>query len=67
METITNVVADHGVSVMAQLAIFPLFAFYATVIGNMKMAAIFIVLSMVRGYVLKRELESRGRKGALPR
>ena len=57
MEAVANVAVGYGVTVLTQIAVFPLFGFYATLAENMKMGANFTVVSIVRSYSLRRLFE----------
>lgn len=58
VEAFTNVVVGYGLAVAVQHAVFPLFALYASLADNMRMAAIFTVVSIVRSYSLRRVFEA---------
>ena len=53
MEAFTNVVVGYGLAVTMQHALFPLFALYASLADNMRMAAVFTVVSIVRSCSLR--------------
>lgn len=57
-ESLINVAIGYGISVIAQLLIFPLFGIYITLAQDMAMALIFTVISIVRSYCLRRFFNS---------
>lgn len=54
IESIANVVVGYGVAVTAQIVVFPLFGIKASVDTNLRVAAVFTVISLVRSYTLRR-------------
>ncbi len=55
IEAITNAIAGYFVGVFAQMLVLPLFGIHGvSVSANMGMAAIFMVTSIIRGYLLRR-------------
>jgi hypothetical protein len=56
-ETMTNVVVGFVASVAIQLAIFPLFGIRLAVSTNLAIGAAFTMMSVVRGYLLRRLFE----------
>ena len=62
VEAVTNVVVGYGLAVATQLAVFPLFGLPARLNDALAMGAIFTVVSIARGYALRRFFEGlRGR------
>ena len=57
VEAFANVFVGYGLAVVVQHAVFPLFALYASLADNMRMAAIFTVVSIIRSYSLRRVFE----------
>jgi hypothetical protein len=57
VESIANVVVGYGVAVVTQILIFPVFGLHTTLAQNLKMGAVFTVVSIVRSYVLRRLFE----------
>ena len=57
VEAIANVVVGYGVAVVTQILIFPIFGLHATLGQNLKMGAVFTVVSIARSYVLRRAFE----------
>lgn len=63
VEAVANVVAGYGIAVMTQILIFPVFGLHTTLAQNLKMGAIFTVVSIARSFALRRAFEAlRGRK-----
>lgn len=57
IEAATNVIVGYGLAVITQILIFPVFGLHATLARNMKLGLIFTVLSIGRGYALRRLFE----------
>ena len=57
-EAIVNVAVGYGVAVLTQIMIFPMFGLHTTLAQNLKMGAVFTVVSIVRSYVLRRVFEA---------
>ncbi len=57
VEAIANVVVGYGVAVVTQILIFPIFGLHTTLGQNLKMGAVFTVVSIARSYVLRRAFE----------
>lgn len=58
VEALTNVAVGYGVAVATQILIFPLFGLHTTLVQNLKMGAIFTMVSIARSYVLRRLFEA---------
>lgn len=58
VEAIANVVVGYGVAVVTQILIFPIFGLHTTLGQNLKMGAVFTVVSIARSYVLRRLFEA---------
>ena len=63
VESVANVIVGYGVAVMTQILIFPIFGLHTTLAQNLKMGAVFTLVSIARSYVLRRLFE-RLRKGS---
>ncbi|MCC5993755.1 MAG: hypothetical protein JJU40_16320 [Rhodobacteraceae bacterium] len=61
IEAATNVIVGYGLAVITQILIFPVFGLHATLAQNMKLGLIFTVVSIGRGYALRRLFEHLGR------
>jgi len=57
VEAVTNVIVGYGVAVITQILIFPVFGLHATLAQNLKMGLVFTVVSIARGYALRRLFE----------
>lgn len=57
IESLTNIAVGLGVSLIAQIVIFPLFGITLSVLEDMQLACIFTAVSLVRSYVLRRLFE----------
>jgi hypothetical protein len=58
VESITNVVVGYGVAVVTQILIFPVFGLHTTLAQNLKMGAVFTVVSIARSFALRRVFET---------
>ena len=63
IEATANVALGYGLAVLAQIAIFPVFGFEATLAQNLKLAAAFTLLSLARSYLLRRAFEALRLRG----
>ncbi|WP_413877119.1 hypothetical protein [Albidovulum sp.] len=57
IESLANVAVGYGVAVVTQILIFPIFGLHTTLAQNLKMGAVFTVVSIARSYVLRRLFE----------
>ncbi|KAA2315135.1 hypothetical protein DL237_09715 [Pseudooceanicola sediminis] len=57
IESVANVVIGYGVAVITQILIFPIFGLHTTLAQNLKMGAIFTVVSIARSFALRRIFE----------
>lgn len=58
VESIANVIVGYGVAVVTQILIFPIFGLHTTLAQNLKMGAIFTVVSIARSFALRRVYEA---------
>ena len=58
VESIANVAVGYGVAVVTQILIFPIFGLHTTLAQNLKMGAIFSVVSIARSFALRRVFEA---------
>lgn len=58
VEAIANVLVGYGVAVVTQILIFPIFGLHTTLAQNLKMGAIFTVVSIARSFALRRLFEA---------
>jgi len=62
VEAIANVAVGFGVAVATQIAAFPLFGLAVSLGDNLAIGCIFTVMSLIRGYLLRRLFERRHRR-----
>jgi signal-transduction protein with cAMP-binding, CBS, and nucleotidyltransferase domain len=70
VEAVANVFVGYGVAVLTQILIFPTFGLHTTLAQNLKMGAIFTIVSIARSFALRRVFEAiriRARKPPLIR
>jgi hypothetical protein len=58
VESVANVIVGYGVAVVTQILIFPIFGLHTTLAQNLKMGAVFTVVSIARSYLLRRLFEA---------
>ncbi|WP_424974102.1 DUF7220 family protein [Dinoroseobacter sp. S124A] len=58
VESIANVAVGYGVAVLTQIMIFPVFGLHTTLAQNLKMGAVFTVVSIARSFALRRVFEA---------
>ena len=58
VEAVANVIVGYGVAVMTQILIFPIFGLHTTLAQNLKMGAVFTVVSIARSFALRRVFEA---------
>ena len=58
VEAIANVAVGYGVAVLTQILIFPIFGLHTTLAQNLKMGAIFTIVSITRSFALRRVFEA---------
>ena len=57
VEAVANVIVGYGVAVVTQILIFPIFGLQTTLAQNLKMGAVFTIVSLGRSYALRRLFE----------
>ena len=57
VESVANVIVGYGVAVVTQILIFPIFGLHTTLAQNLKMGAIFTIVSIARSFALRRVFE----------
>ena len=57
VESVANVIVGYGVAVLTQILIFPIFGLHTTLAQNLKMGAVFTIVSLGRSYALRRLFE----------
>ena len=58
VEAVANVVVGYGVAVVTQILIFPVFGLHTTLAQNLKMSAVFTLVSIGRSFALRRVFEA---------
>ena len=58
VESVANVVVGYGVAVVTQILIFPVFGLHTTLAQDLKMGAIFTIVSIARSFALRRVFEA---------
>ena len=58
VEAVANVTVGFGVAVVTQILIFPVFELQTTLVQNLKMGAVFTVVSIARSFALRRLFEA---------
>lgn len=64
IEAVINTAIGLAISLLAQRLVFPLFGFNPPLATNLAIASIFTVISIVRGYVLRRWFNARLQRAA---
>ena len=62
IETLTSVFVGWLIGVILNLTILPLFDYNITVVDSLLVSLIFTVISVVRGYLIRRFFNSKERK-----
>ena len=57
IEAITNVVVGYALAVITQIVVFPWFGLQVPLRDNLAIGAIFVIISLVRSYALRRLFE----------
>ena len=58
VEAVANVIVGYGVAVITQILIFPIFGLHTTLAQNLKMGAVFTLVSIARSFALRRVFEA---------
>jgi hypothetical protein len=53
-EALTNTVGGYGINLLVQLAIYPWFGAHFTIGQNLQLGGVFFMVSLVRGYGVRR-------------
>ena len=64
IEAVANVALGYLVAIMAQIAVFPLFAIEVSLADNLAIGAVFTGVSILRSYLLRRLFEAIRVRGA---
>lgn len=62
IESLTNTAIGYSVAVLSQLAVFPMFDIHVPLSSNLLLGLWFTLISIVRGYVLRRIFTKRTEK-----
>ena len=62
VEAVTNVVVGYVVAVVTQIVVLPLFGVRLAIGENLVIGGVFTLISLVRGYALRRFFETRIRR-----
>ncbi len=57
IEAITNVVVGYALAVLTQIMVFPWFGLQVSLGDNLAIGAIFVIISLLRSYALRRLFE----------
>ncbi|NHQ75826.1 hypothetical protein HAT86_15345 [Roseovarius gahaiensis] len=57
IEAITNVVVGYALAVVTQIVVFPWFGLQVSLGDNLAIGALFVTISLVRSYALRRVFE----------
>ena len=58
VEAVTNVVVGYVLAIATQIVVFPWFGLHATLAQNMAMGGAFSIVSVIRGFALRRVFEA---------
>jgi len=54
IEAVTNVVVGYALAVITQIILFPLFGLHASLGDNLAIGSVFVGVSLIRSFVLRR-------------
>ena len=54
VEAVTNIAVGYGLAILTQIIVFPLFGLHASLSENLLIGCVFVGVSLVRGYTLRR-------------
>ncbi len=57
IEAITNVVVGYALAVITQIVVFPWFGLQVSLCDNLAIGALFVMISLLRSYALRRLFE----------
>lgn len=66
VETLLNTALGYGVALAAQIIVFPWFGINIPLSSNILIGAVFTVVSIARGFILRRMFEALRVRGVLP-
>ena len=61
VETVANVGIGYGLAVATQMAVLPVFGIRVSLLDNLQIGLVFTVVSLLRGYGLRRLFDRLGR------
>jgi uncharacterized membrane protein (DUF441 family) len=70
VEAVVNVLVGFAVAVLTQMGVFPLFGLQTTLVQDLRLGAIFTLVSLLRSFLLRRlfeRLRLRGARGCAKR
>ena len=62
IESVTNVIVGYALAIGTQLLVFPLFGIEAALTEHLAIGLVFIVVSLARGYLLRRLFDAAGHR-----
>ncbi len=57
VEAAANVVIGYAIAVATQMVVFPLFGIHITLVDDLALGLVFLVISLIRSYLLRRAFE----------
>jgi len=57
VEAVANILVGYGIAVSTQILVFPLFGLQSSLEQNLKIGAVFTLMSIVRSFALRRLFE----------
>ena len=57
VEAAANVVIGYGIAVATQVVVFPIFGIHITLTDDLAIGLVFLVVSLIRSYLLRRVFE----------
>jgi hypothetical protein len=66
IETVLNTALGYGVALASQIIVFPWFGINIPISSNIAIGLIFTVISIARGFILRRAFEQLRVRGVLP-
>ena len=62
IEAVTNVALGYALAVVTQIVVFPWFDLHPSLRDNLALGAVFVGISLVRSYALRRLFEAVGKR-----
>ena len=57
VEAVANVVIGYGIAIATQVVVFPIFGIHITLTDDLAIGLVFLVVSLIRSYLLRRVFE----------